>query len=42
MFDGQSARLVLSVATTVVGVLTLVAFVLVERRSPHPLVPPAL
>lgn len=26
----------------VVGVLALVAFVVVERRSPHPLVPPAL
>lgn len=27
---------------TVAGALALVAFVLVERRSPHPLVPPAL
>jgi EmrB/QacA subfamily drug resistance transporter len=32
----------LSVGTTAAGVLALVAFVLVERRSPHPLVPPAL
>lgn len=37
--DGPGA---LSVGTTVAGVLALVAFVLVERRSPHPLVPPAL
>ncbi len=29
-------------ATLAVGVLALVAFVVVERRSPHPLVPPAL
>lgn len=28
--------------TLAVGVLALVAFVVVERRSPHPLVPPAL
>jgi EmrB/QacA subfamily drug resistance transporter len=28
--------------TVAVGVLALVVFVLVERRSPHPLVPPAL
>jgi EmrB/QacA subfamily drug resistance transporter len=28
--------------TTAAGVAALVAFVLVERRSPHPLVPPAL
>jgi EmrB/QacA subfamily drug resistance transporter len=39
---GANGAGVLSVATTVVGVLTLMAFVLVERRSPHPLVPPAL
>ncbi len=32
----------LSVGTTAAGVVALVAFVLVERRSPHPLVPPAL
>ena len=32
----------LSVGTTAAGALGLVAFVLVERRSPHPLVPPAL
>jgi EmrB/QacA subfamily drug resistance transporter len=32
----------LTVAAVAVGVLALVAFVLVERRSPHPLVPPAL
>lgn len=32
----------LTVGAVVVGVLALVAFVLVERRSPHPLVPPAL
>jgi EmrB/QacA subfamily drug resistance transporter len=37
--DGPGA---LSVGTTTAGVLALVAFVLVERRSPHPLVPPAL
>ncbi|MGI5130404.1 DHA2 family efflux MFS transporter permease subunit [Pseudonocardia sp. CA-107938] len=30
------------VAALVLGVLALVAFVLVERRSPHPLVPPVL
>ena len=32
----------LGLGTTAAGVVALVAFVLVERRSPHPLVPPAL
>jgi EmrB/QacA subfamily drug resistance transporter len=32
----------LSIGTTAAGVVALAAFVLVERRSPHPLVPPAL
>ena len=37
--DGATA---VGLGTTAAGVVALVAFVLVERRSPHPLVPPAL
>ena len=37
--DGVTA---LGLGTTAAGVVALVAFWLVERRSPHPLVPPAL
>jgi EmrB/QacA subfamily drug resistance transporter len=39
---GLGAGEPLSLVAVAVGVLAVVAFVLVERRSPHPLVPPAL
>ncbi|GAA1831798.1 MFS transporter [Pseudonocardia ailaonensis] len=39
---GASGGSVATWATLAVGVLALAAFVVVERRSPHPLVPPAL
>jgi EmrB/QacA subfamily drug resistance transporter len=39
---GESAADPAAVVTTVAGVLALTAFAVVERRSPHPLVPPAL
>jgi EmrB/QacA subfamily drug resistance transporter len=39
---GGEGATALGLGTTAAGVVALVAFVLVERRSPHPLVPPAL
>ena len=39
---GKGGGTVLVVATGVVGVLALIGFVLNERRSAHPMVPPAL
>jgi hypothetical protein len=39
---GAGGRPVAAIIGLVVGVAALVAFVLVERRSPHPLVPPSL
>ncbi len=39
---GAGATGPLSLVAVAVGVLALAAFVVVERRSPHPLVPPAL
>lgn len=39
---GERGAEPLPVVAVAVGVLALVAFVLVERRSPHPLVPPTL
>jgi EmrB/QacA subfamily drug resistance transporter len=39
---GGTGATPLGVGTTVAGVVALVAFVVVERRSPHPLVPPSL
>jgi EmrB/QacA subfamily drug resistance transporter len=39
---GAEGATPLGLGTTAAGVAALVAFVLVERRSPHPLVPPSL
>ena len=39
---GSAGATPLGISTTAGGVVALVAFVLVERRSPHPLVPPSL
>ncbi|MBV9922737.1 MAG: MFS transporter [Pseudonocardia sp.] len=39
---GAAGATALGLGTTVAGVVALVVFVFVERRSPHPLVPPAL
>jgi len=39
---GSAGATPLGLGTTAAGVVALVAFVLVERRSPHPLVPPSL
>jgi EmrB/QacA subfamily drug resistance transporter len=39
---GEGGAGPLPLIAVIVGVLALVAFVLVERRSPHPLVPPTL
>jgi EmrB/QacA subfamily drug resistance transporter len=39
---GAEGPTAFGLATTVAGVVALVVFVFVERRSPHPLVPPAL
>ena len=39
---GSAGATPLGLGTTAAGIVALVAFVLVERRSPHPLVPPSL